>query len=296
MTEKQKEKLISCLNGDLNSQFQPISKHAYKQENGTDYEGVIFYDKTLKQYKKNVAYFVNYLQENEDLHSTDIRKYKERLPQYIDGYAQHLIDKEYSPFTIRAYMASVLKAFNMHVDDLEVELPIRERGGITRSRNTTVRESHFSERKNANLVSFCRSTGLRRSELSALRSNDLIEKDDGSAYVVVRNGKGGKYRESLIIGTPEEVQLVVDKIKNTPEGEKVWGKVNSAADIHDYRSQYCVRVYEKYARDINTLPEKSLYRCRKDKNGQIYDRKAMLIASKQLGHNRIDVIAQSYLR
>jgi hypothetical protein len=43
------------------------------------------------------------------------------------------------------------------------------------------------------------------------------------------------------------------------------------------------------------LFEKELYRCRKDKYGIVYDRKAMLIVSKALGHERIDVIAQSYL-
>ncbi|MBQ0028247.1 MAG: hypothetical protein KBS96_06555 [Lachnospiraceae bacterium] len=49
------------------------------------------------------------------------------------------------------------------------------------------------------------------------------------------------------------------------------------------------------ARDISTLDSKEKYICRKDKAGVVYDRQAMLYASRQLGHNRIDVIANSYL-
>jgi hypothetical protein len=37
------------------------------------------------------------------------------------------------------------------------------------------------------------------------------------------------------------------------------------------------------------------YICRKDKAGIVYDRRAMKIVSKQLGHNRISVIASDYL-
>ena len=34
---------------------------------------------------------------------------------------------------------------------------------------------------------------------------------------------------------------------------------------------------------------------RKDRAGETYDKRAMAIVTKNLGHNRIDVIAQSYL-
>mgnify|MGYP006892178420 FL=1 len=34
---------------------------------------------------------------------------------------------------------------------------------------------------------------------------------------------------------------------------------------------------------------------RNDRVGEILDREAMLITSKYLGHNRIDIVAQSYL-
>ena len=39
----------------------------------------------------------------------------------------------------------------------------------------------------------------------------------------------------------------------------------------------------------------SYYRCKKDRRGVVYDKKVMLYASRQLGHNRISVIAGHYL-
>lgn len=78
---------------------------------------------------------------------------------------------------------------------------------------------------------------------------------------------------------------------------KVWKKVSSNADIHSYRSVYCTKVYNLYARDIKSITnKKEIYYCKKDLAGTWYDKKAMLIASQALGHNRINVIASNYLR
>ena len=76
----------------------------------------------------------------------------------------------------------------------------------------------------------------------------------------------------------------------------MFAKVHTHADIHSYRSEYATALYEKYARDINSLDKKELYCCKKDLNGVKYDRQAMKIVSSNLGHNRISVIADHYLR
>ena len=63
-----------------------------------------------------------------------------------------------------------------------------------------------------------------------------------------------------------------------------------------------------YARHIESIPydkvnkgtgkkfQSEVYVCRKDEAGKKLDKAAMHIASKALGHNRLDVIANSYLR
>ena len=66
--------------------------------------------------------------------------------------------------------------------------------------------------------------------------------------------------------------------------------------MHALRREYAQAMYARIARDVTTLPEKELYRCRADMHGEVYDRAALLAVSQQLGHNRINVIAEHYMR
>lgn len=85
-------------------------------------------------------------------------------------------------------------------------------------------------------------------------------------------------------------------MKNTPSNSLVFGKVNTRAPIHKYRSMYATNLYNSLKRDIKDIPKEDRYVCRKDLKGRVYDKKAMQIVSRALGHERIDVIAGHYLR
>ena len=140
-------------------------------------------------------------------------------------------------------------------------------------------------------------------ELGILKDAAVFNAD---YYVVVRSGKGGRARISPVIG-PNTAQIV-ERIQNTGKNENVWQHVNSNADIHGYRGDYATMIYKKYAREIKDIPydrvnkgtgksfQSEVYTCRKDEAGKKLDKKAMLMASKALGHNRIEVVANNYIR
>lgn len=125
-------------------------------------------------------------------------------------------------------------------------------------------------------------------------------------FTHVRNGKGGRERISPIIGIHAE--QIVERIQGTPAEEKVWQHVNVNADIHSYRSEYATAIYKTHARPIEEIPfdkvnrgtgrryQSEVYVCRKDEAGKKLDKNAMLICSKALGHNRIEVVANNYIR
>lgn len=125
-------------------------------------------------------------------------------------------------------------------------------------------------------------------------------------YFIYTKEKGGRERLAPIIGS--NTTQIVNRIKETPPNEKVWLHVPQNADIHSYRSDYANTLYKIYARPINTIPhdkinhgsgkryQSGVYFCRKDEAGKKLDRHAMLLCSKALGHNRIDVVANNYLR
>ncbi|MDB7899562.1 hypothetical protein, partial [Flavonifractor plautii] len=119
-------------------------------------------------------------------------------------------------------------------------------------------------------------------------------------------GKGGRERLSPIIG-PNAAQIV-QRIQETPGEEKVWQHVHQSADIHGYRAEYATAIYKAHARAIQDIPydrinrgtgrryQSQVYTCRKDEAGRKLDKAAMLVCSKALGHNRISVVADNYIR
>lgn len=125
-------------------------------------------------------------------------------------------------------------------------------------------------------------------------------------FTHVRCGKGGRVRVSPIIGANAE--QIIERMRNTAPEEKVWQHVSENADIHGYRAEYATAIYKAHARAIEDIPydrvnkgtgrkfQGDVYVCRKDEAGCKLDKAAMLICSKALGHNRISVVADNYIR
>lgn len=129
---------------------------------------------------------------------------------------------------------------------------------------------------------------------------------EGEYFTFVRNGKGGRERLSPIIG--QNIEQIVERFRNTLPEEKVWQHIHKSADIHGYRAEYATAIYRSHARDIKEIPfdrvnrgtgrryQSEVYVCRKDEAGKKLDKSAMLVCSKALGHNRISVVADNYIR
>ena len=143
-----------------------------------------------------------------------------------------------------------------------------------------------------------------------MRAEDLRESPEGPGVWI--KGKGGRERVAPIVGTPEEVARALSYLA----GLNGKNRVHSGADIHGYRAQYAQRIYQREARPVEALKGKTLdytaltgkrakdggrirksalYRCRGDEAGRVFDRAAMLAASRALGHDRESVVGEHYL-
>ena len=161
------------------------------------------------------------------------------------------IDRGMSPYTVRLEASSIAKLYGCRSTDFGVELPPRRRQNIKRSRGVAIRDKNFSVIKNSDLVTFCRCTGLRRSELKEIRGTSLITESDGSLYLDVRKGtKGGRIRVSPVIGDSNEIETV-KRLCREAGPNKIFPHPNSNADIHSFRADYAKRVYEKNKRDYS---------------------------------------------
>lgn len=303
--------------------------------NGTD-RGKIFSFNTYQTYWKHTKYFLKYIKEVHP-ECTTLKSAK----KYVNEWLQLRTDQGLSAWTIQTEAKALSKLYGIQPDDDGYfKPPKRNREDIKRSRGDRVRDHHFSEENNNELVKFCKGTGLRRSELMELRGKDLVTRAqiedeiarlnalqagersaaadkrlemlqdtllfDEEYFTHVRNGKGGRERLSPIIG--QFAGQIIGRIRETPAEEKVWQYVNTNADIHGYRAEYATAIYKAHARPIQDIPydrvhrgtgrryQSEVYTCRKDEAGKKLDKAAMLVCSKALGHNRISVVADNYIR
>ena len=252
------------------------------------YKKYIYSWQTYKSYMRQLGLFARWckLQHN--------ARYLKECQQYVVEYLQ--TRENLSVWTQKLDLAALQKLYQEYPEAPEkpfgIELQPRLRRDIKRSRQQATRDADFSTTNNADLITFCKCTGLRRSELQELHGSDLTA--DGLQLHVIRNTKGGRWRMAPIVGTPAEIELVQRMCKAAGDS-RVWPHVPGSADIHSYRADYCQRVYLQYARPVDQLPSADKYYCRGDRKGLILDKSAMLEASRALGHNRIDVIASHYL-
>lgn len=158
--------------------------------------------------------------------------------------------------------------------------PKRNRADIKRSRGDRVRDRHFSITNNDELIKFCKGTGLRRSELGALKGGDLLTKEqiekeisrleavpeqkrtpeevrrlevlkdtrlfDSEYYVFVRNGKGGRERLSPIVG---KMRNRLWNGSGTHRKEKRFGSTSTSVQIYTHTGLSMQRIFTGSMRD-----------------------------------------------
>lgn len=279
----------------LRKQFNDILFDLYKKGHGLpkhkdehNSTRLIHSDSTFKTYHAQCMRFVDFCYEHGVKYDMD------EAFKLIPEYGKRLEADGKSAWTIYTAMNAIAKAYGVSTESLGYKPPKRQRASVARSRYATEMDRHFSVENNKNLITFCQCFGLRRRELEALTGDMMKRNNRGRLFVRVINGKGGKKRWVPFCGTLKEEKLVVD-LMTQASATKVFPYVHSKADIHGYRSVYACKLYKMYARPTETLKSSEKYVCRKDKAGVVYDKKAMQIVSRALGHNRISVIANSYL-
>ena len=270
---------------------------------GTDKEKIFSFN-TYKSYWKHTKYFIQYIKE----HHPECTTLKSAR-KYVNEWLQARADQGLSAWTVQLEAKAMGKLYGISPDDENYFKPPKRTG---------LRRSELAELRGKDLVT----RAQIEAEISSLESRPTAELTpadvkrlgmlqdarlfQGEYFTHVRNGKGGRERLSPIIG-PNAAQIV-QRIQETPGEEKVWQHVHQSADIHGYRAEYATAIYKAHARAIQDIPydrinrgtgrryQSQVYTCRKDEAGRKLDKAAMLVCSKALGHNRISVVADNYIR
>lgn len=295
------------------------------REKGED-KKYIYSFSTFKSYLKHANYFMRYVHKTypECINIDDAK-------QYVNEWLELRTNEGKSAWTLHLESKALGKLYDISEEDEDYFKPKqRNRVDIIRSRKECTSDVLFNEETHKEFVDFCKGTGLRRRELKELKGGMVVDsrtiekeilnyknipRDESinnhlralrdtrlfneTYFVHVTSGaKGGRERYSPIIG--EHSSEIISRIQNKPHKEKVFEAVFDYADIHSYRAVYATDIYNLYKRDIDWLiahkQEGDLYYCRKDEKGKVCDKKAMLRCSKALGHNRLQIVAENYIR
>ena len=301
--------------------------------NGTDKEK-IFSHNTYKTYWKHTKYFIKYVQEQHP-EVTTIKKAKRYVNEWLQvrvdqGLSAWTIQTEakalgklygISPDDPDYFQppkrnrqditrSRVDRARDKHfsVSNNDELIKFCKGTGLRRSELASIKGKDLMSRSEIEME-FNQLKSLKNlTEDESKRLNILKDamRFESEYYINIVNGKGGRKRISPIVG--KNIDQIVERMKNTPEDKKVWEYVNSNADIHSYRADYATEIYKTYARNIEDIPfdrvnkgtgkkfQSDVYTCRKDEAGKKLDKAAMLLSSKALGHNRIEVVANNYIR
>lgn len=303
--------------------------------NGTEKEKIFSFN-TYKSYWKHTKYFIKYIKENHPECTTlkSAKKYvnewlQARMDQGLSAWTVQLEAKAMGKlYGISPDDENYFKPPKRNREDIK-----RSRGDRVRDKHfsktnndelikfckgTGLRRAELGELRGKDLVTreqieaeISRLEGRPAEELTPADTKRLEMLQDtrlfeGDYFTHVRNGKGGRERMSPIIGP--NMEQIVERIKSTPAEEKVWQHIHQSADIHGYRAEYATIIYKAKARAIEEIPydrvnrgtgrkyQSEVYTCRKDEAGRKLDKAAMLVCSKALGHNRIEVVANNYIR
>jgi integrase len=197
---------------------------------------------------------------------------------WVSQYLREQIEQGKSAYTLQTMRSALRLCFGPHVAT-SVKMPRRRRRDITRSRVPVKQDAHFQPKNWPEHILFAEATGLRRGEMRDVRVGDITQKSDGTVFVHVNNGKGGKARDVVVLSGYEHRLLAM--IEGRDPGEHLFTRMPKNMDIQSYRRASAQERYQLLAPG-RELPPADTERIKPTD----YDATAVQEVSESLGHSR----------
>ena len=263
-----------------------VSRHQAKKEykemmgknNANRTMGIHSY-KTYDAYKQTSIEFIRHLRsENKDLKNiSQIKK------EHIVDYLKHRQDDGKSAYTISKDMAALNKLFNYHITKKEAGIKRRSYKDVKRSRGPKEHDRKYNPENYKEQIDLAKACGCRRESMLKITPERFTFKD-GLPYKVHLIEKGGKERNATILKDYREG--VKEILNGKDDGKPLFERYTKKIDNHAFRGEYARNRYQELIKEKGSDA--------KDYRG--YDSDALRKLTKDLGHNRLDVVVYHYLR
>jgi hypothetical protein len=193
-----------------------------------------------------------------------------------------------SAWTISRDMAALNKILDLGLTKIEGDLKKRSLKDIKRSRyGTNTRISKALSKANEDQIIIAKATGMRRSSMTKIKMYDFIFNNNLPVGITLIE-KGGKVRIAPILKSYElEVQKILTS-KNSKD--QIFKYYSKKIDNHSFRAEYASKRYIELRESRKTMGVS----INNDFRG--YDSSIIAQISKDLGHNRLNIVVEHYLR
>lgn len=322
-----KKSLLQQMKNELYNQYakgKGVSRHAEKKQTGTfAHHDKIYSSNSLKTHLTQVKDFASWAKQQDER----IRNIEDITPEVVGKYLQAKEAQGNSPHTISARLLAlnhigVSKGlWSQSLKKSQFGLAERRADTITNNRNSKVTMDDLSA-KQAQIIEFGRTFGLRRSELVpnahhtsnyAVNDKSLFEKDNRLYLATL--GKGGRYRvvEALQESADyirSEYASFIQKVDELPTRDQfdalridstpLFDSISRSVPVHVLSRQYYANKklleLERESRSYHVNEKNQLKSGHQfyTTNGRTMQREHAQFMSDQLGHNRLSEL-KSYI-
>lgn len=263
--------------------------------------------KTAETYRRTINTFADYCK------AQGIKKIDEIDFKLIGSFVA--TRSNLSAWTVSKDLAAINKVLNTYYKPKDFGFGNRQRDQIVHNRRVLTANSTAKAERNQSALWFARATGCRRSSILTVTADKAIRQADGTVIGFRFCEKGGRERNALVLPSERERMTEYVDARQGERGER--GRLIDVCDRncnpHYERAEYANRLYAelKEYRDRKEdiyagyrhrfIDEKQLQKAlshpryqRETVHG--YETKICAEISQALGHNRIEVVVNSYLK
>ena len=297
-------------------QSKHSAKYEYRREQESKGEkwnpayakGIFFY-KTYSAYKQTVMEMAAWIKKEHPEIKTLAGVKKEHAIKYL----QYRQNDGKSAYTLSKDMSAINKIFCTGLTKKEAGLINRSYKNVTRSRGEKPNDKKYNPKNYTNQITFAKATGCRRESILGgqyqVKACSLWQDSKGNVFVSLIE-KGGKFRNAPVlerykadikqivpnvpIRTPHssialEEHIFKELYRNSAQ-EVLFDKYTEKIDNHAFRAEYARERYEELVQIKKEQGEEIL------QNYRGYDRDCLRQVSQDLGHNRLSVVVEHYMR
>ena len=294
--------------GQSKHEAKAAAKEAYIQEHGnlkgynpSKVEG-IYSIRTMESYRQTAKEFAKWAANKGCKNANKVSR------GIVGQYLQERQSNGKSPWTTSKDMAALNKVFGFGLTKAELGLHSRSINSVTRSRNPTENDKRdFAKDKDQ--ITFSKATGCRRQSVTAVHLKDCLRNKDGKIVAVKLTEKGGRERTVPVLNEyKERLTAVVDKHPRLPE-KPLFKSYDSHIDNHAFRAEYATSLLHQLENERaagqalfgGDFDSQSLINLKgRDAESAApyrgHDRDICAMVSGALGHNRLSVVFEHYIR